>query len=118
VAHRELRIENDRREHAHRPNSTWFAESSTVMAHKTVQLIIGRILTDEELRRKFLVSPGDALTSLRDMGLDLTNTEIDALARTDRRLWISGVEWIDSRLQRCVIGSNARTSRDEDRNAG
>jgi hypothetical protein len=86
------------------------------MAHKTVELIIGRILTDEDLRERFLVSPGDALTALRDMGLDLTNTEIDALARTDRRLWISGVEWIDSRLQRCDIGSSARTSRDRGRN--
>jgi len=88
------------------------------MAHKTVQLIIGRILTDEELRERFLVSPDDALTSLQDMGLDLTSTEIDALARTDRRLWTSGVEWIDSRLQRCGVGSRARPSRDEGRNAG
>ena len=75
------------------------------MAHKTVQLIIGRILTDEELREKFLASPDDTLASLREMGFELTNAEIDALAGTDRQLWISGVEWIDSRLQRCRLGS-------------
>jgi hypothetical protein len=78
------------------------------MAHKTVQFIIGRILTDEELREQFLASPDDTLASLREMGFELTNAEIDALADTDRQLWISGVEWIDSRLQRCRLGSERK----------
>jgi hypothetical protein len=80
------------------------------MAHKTVQLIIGQILTDEELRASFLDGPVEMLASLRDMGFDLTNAEIDALTQTDRRLWTSGVEWIDARLQRCDLGSRARVS--------
>ena len=43
------------------------------MAYKTVQFIIGQILTDEELRAKFLASPAETLTYLRDdMGFDLT----------------------------------------------
>lgn len=74
------------------------------MAYKTVQFIIGRILTDEELREKFLVSPADTLTSLRDdLGFDLTNTEIDAIAKTDPQLWESGPDWVDTRLQRCPL---------------
>jgi hypothetical protein len=74
------------------------------MAHKTVQFIIGRILTDEELREKFLVSPTETLASLReDMGFDLTNTEIDAIAKTDPQLWETGPDWIDARLQRCPL---------------
>ena len=74
------------------------------MAYKTVQFIIGRILTDEELREKFLVSPADTLTSLRDdLGFDLTNTEIDAIAKTDPQLWESGPDWVDARLQRCPL---------------
>ncbi|HWW82806.1 MAG TPA: Os1348 family NHLP clan protein [Vicinamibacterales bacterium] len=80
------------------------------MAHRTVQLIIGQILTDEELRARFLDGPVEMLSSLRDMGFDLTNAEIDALAQTDRRLWTWGVDWIDGRLQRCDLGSRARVS--------
>jgi hypothetical protein len=79
-------------------------KADTIMAYKTVQFIIGRILTDEELREKFLVSPAETLTYLRDeMGFDLTNAEIDAIARTDLQLWEAGPHWIDARLQRCSL---------------
>ena len=77
------------------------------MSQKTVQFIIGQILTDEELRARFLGGPLETLNSLRDMGFDLTNAEVDALTQTDHRLWASGAEWIDSRLQRCDLGSPA-----------
>ena len=80
------------------------------MAQKTVQFIIGQILTDEELRTRFLDGPVETLSSLRDMGFDLTNAEIDALTKTDRRLWASGADWIDGRLQRCDLGSSPRGS--------
>ena len=73
------------------------------MAQKTVQIIIGRILTDEELRRKFLVAPVETLSAFRESGLDLSDAEIDALTNTDRELWKSGADWIDSRLQRCCL---------------
>ena len=78
------------------------------MAHKTVQFIIGQILTDEALRAQFLDEPIETLSALRNSGFDLTNAEIDALGRTDRRLWTSGVRWIDARLQRCDLGSGGR----------
>jgi len=73
------------------------------MAHKTVQFIIGQILTDEELRARFLDQPIETLTSLRDKGFDLTKSEIDALLLTDPRLWRAGPQWVDSRLQRCRL---------------
>jgi hypothetical protein len=72
------------------------------MAHKTVQLIIGRILTDEPFRDRFVADPGGTLTSLRELGYDLTPRELDALSNTNRELWQHGPEWIDARLQRCV----------------
>jgi hypothetical protein len=71
------------------------------MAQKNVQLIVGRILTDEEFRSDFLERPIAILASLRDRGFELTNIEVDALARTDARLWQCGAEWIDPRIQRC-----------------
>jgi hypothetical protein len=79
------------------------------MAQKNVQLIIGQILTDEEFRADFLERPRAALASLRDRGFELTNVEVDALARTDRRLWQCGAEWIDARIQRCrLVGGDTK----------
>ena len=72
------------------------------MAHKTVQLIIGRILTDEPFRDRFVVDPDGTLTALREMGYELTRVEIDALSNTDQQLWHKGPHWIDPRLQRCA----------------
>jgi hypothetical protein len=73
------------------------------MAQRTVQLIIGQILTDEEFRSDFLERPIETLRSLRERGVELTNVELDALAHTDRRFWVIGAEWIDARLQRCRL---------------
>ena len=79
------------------------------MAQKNVQLIIGQILTDEEFRADFLERPRATLASLRDRGFELTNVEVDALARTDRRLWQTGAEWIDARIQRCrLVGGDVK----------
>jgi hypothetical protein len=78
------------------------------MAQRTVQLIIGQILTDEEFRSDFLERPIEILTSLRERGFELTTVEVNALARTDRRFWAVGAEWIDSRLQRCRLNGGAR----------
>lgn len=78
------------------------------MAQRTVQLIIGQILTDEELRSDFLEWPIATLATLRDRGFELTDVEADALARTDRRLWQWGAEWIDGRLQRCRLNGGER----------
>jgi hypothetical protein len=70
------------------------------MAQKTVQFIIGQILTDEELRANFLERPVETLAWLRGMGFELTDHEMDAITQTDRRLWQKGAKWVDSRLQR------------------
>ena len=41
------------------------------MAQRTVQLIIGQILTDEEFRSNFLERPSEILESLRERGVEL-----------------------------------------------
>jgi len=75
------------------------------MAHKIVQLIIGRLLTDEELRLEFLEEPRETLAALREQGFDLTQWEIDALVDTDPEVWVEGAPLIDARLQRCSLKS-------------
>jgi hypothetical protein len=80
------------------------------MAHKTVQLIIGRILTDEELREKFLVAPVETLSAFRDSGMELTDAEIEALVSTDVDWWRSGADKIDARLQGCALRKRATST--------
>jgi hypothetical protein len=70
------------------------------MSLKTVQLLVGRLVTDEEYRLNFLSDPVRALTTLRDQGVELTAAEIDALIRTDRTLWCDAAARIDRDLQR------------------
>jgi hypothetical protein len=83
------------------------------MAQKVVQFIIGQILTDEELRTRFVKRPLETLSDLRDAGFELTNSEIEALVQTDRRLWQLGKAWIDSRLQRYPLRPSSASGRPE-----
>jgi hypothetical protein len=73
------------------------------MSQKTVQLVIGRLLTDEELRACFVERPRDTLAELRERGYDLTDEEIDALARSDAKAWPAMARRIHPRLQRCSL---------------
>jgi len=84
-------------EHTLPPRAT---ATRTGMSLKTVQLIVGRLVTDEEYRLNFLSDPIRALTTLRDQGVELTSAELDALIRTDRTLWSDAAARIDPDLQR------------------
>ena len=70
------------------------------MSQKTVQLIVGRLITDEEFRAEFLRHPAAALAVMREQGYELTPTEIEALLKTDRTLWTDAAARIDPQLQR------------------
>jgi hypothetical protein len=83
------------------------------MAQKVVQFIIGQILTDEELRARFVKRPLETFSELRGAGFELTNSEIEALAQTDRRLWELGKTWIDPRLRRYPLRPSRASGRPE-----
>jgi len=73
------------------------------MSQKTVQLVMGRLLTDEDLRLQFVERPHETLVELRDQGYELTGDEIDALVRSDPAVWPSMARRIHPRLQRCSL---------------
>jgi hypothetical protein len=70
------------------------------MSYKTVQFLIGRLLTDEELRLQFLRAPMDTLIGLREEGFELTRSEIEALVQTDATVWTFAAERLHPHLQR------------------
>jgi len=73
------------------------------MSQRTVQLLIGQLLTDEEARLRFLQQPLGMLAMLRAQGVELTNGEIEALVETDRAFWDSAAARLHPRLQRCSL---------------
>ena len=75
------------------------------MSQRNVQLVIGRLVTDEELRRRFVRAPVETLEELSERGWDLTRGEIEALLETDAHLWGRVAGKLSSRLQRCSLRS-------------
>jgi hypothetical protein len=73
------------------------------MSQRTVERVIGRLVTDEELRQEFTRAPEDTLKALRAQGWDLNRTEIDALLTMQVSLWSEFAARIDLRLQRCSL---------------
>lgn len=74
------------------------------MAHRVVELLIGRLITDEEFRADFTRNPEALLRGLKDHGFDLSATEIAALAETDPDVWARAAEEVDPRLRKLVFG--------------
>ncbi len=73
------------------------------MTQRNVEMLIGRLLTDEELRRRFVGQPEQTLAELCARGYEFSRGEIDALLQIDTDVWTSGAERISSRLQRCSL---------------
>lgn len=73
------------------------------MSQRSVQLVIGRLVTDEDLRQRFRQDPARTLEDLADEGWELTRGEIDALLETDGQLWSRVAAKLPSRLQRCSL---------------
>ena len=73
------------------------------LAQRIVEMLIGRLITDEQFRSEFLENPETTLRGLVDRGVELNRTEIDALMATDRTLWVRSAESIDPRLQKISL---------------
>jgi hypothetical protein len=60
------------------------------MSQHTVERVITRLLTDEELRLRFALDPLNTLAELYLRGLVLTPDEIDVFIQSDVWLWFVG----------------------------
>ena len=77
------------------------------MAQRSIEMLIGRLITDERFRTDFLAAPEETLNDLCALGLDLSRSEIVALVSTDPALWIRAASEIDPRLQKVNLTTNA-----------
>ena len=73
------------------------------MAQRIVEVVIGRLITDEQFRAAFVAHPEGTLVGLGDRGLELTRTEIAALVNTDPALWERAAGMLDPRLQKASL---------------
>lgn len=83
----------------------WLIERRRDVAQRSVEVVIGRLVTDEAFRAMFLRDPGATLTQFTECGYELTSLEITALRATDASLWTRTAEQIDPRLQKVSLVS-------------
>ena len=80
------------------------------MTQRSIEMVIGRLSTDEEFRTKFLNDPRQALAELLELGTHLNDVEMAALMATDLTLWDRVADAIDPRLQKVISGTLNRDS--------
>jgi hypothetical protein len=73
------------------------------VAQRIVEMLIGRLITDEEFRFEFLNDPEGTLKTVGERGLELSPTEVAALVKTDHAIWARTAEAIDARLQKASL---------------
>ena len=73
------------------------------MSQRNVELLIGRLLTDEEMRRQFIRQPAGTIQEFCRQGWELSVGEIEALTATEATMWSELASRIPSRLQRCSL---------------
>lgn len=75
------------------------------MSQRNVEIVIGRLVTDEAFRAMFIEDPASTLTQFTEWGYELTPLEIAALKAIEPGLWTRTAEQIDPRLQKVFFGS-------------
>jgi hypothetical protein len=75
----------------------------TDVAQRNVEILIGRLITDEAFRSAFRAAPSVALTAFVESGYELTPLEIAAVRRTPLHVWERIAEHIDPRLQKAAF---------------
>jgi hypothetical protein len=73
------------------------------VSQKSVEIVIGRLVTDEALRARFLRDPWATLRQLGEAGLELNPGEVDALLAMQSDFLNALADWVHPRLQKAVL---------------
>jgi hypothetical protein len=57
------------------------------VTQRWIEVVIGKLLTDADVRRRYVAAPQETLLNLMDQGVHLTAAEIRALLAIDIGLW-------------------------------
>jgi len=74
------------------------------VAQRSIEILVGRLLTDEAFRNAFLRNHSTVLEAFCETGHELTTWEIAALTATPKRLWNEFAAQLDPRLQKANLG--------------
>lgn len=80
------------------------------MSQKTVEILLGKLVTDEELRHHFREAPLEILDCMRQAGHDLSAVEAEALRSLDTEALERFARALDPRLQKACLHTNPRIS--------
>jgi hypothetical protein len=75
------------------------------VSQRAIEIIVGRLVTDEAFRKAFERDPRHTLEQLLAQGVGLTETEIVALIETRPTLWAEMGDQIDPHLQKADLRS-------------
>jgi hypothetical protein len=73
------------------------------VAQRSIEILIGRLITDEAFRAAFFRDAASTLRGFTDSGYELTYVEIAALKATHAEVWAQAAEQIDPRLQKASL---------------
>jgi len=77
------------------------------VAQRSIEILIGRLVTDEAFRLAFCKDAGTTLAEFIESGYELTALEIAALGTTPARMWKRIAKQIDPRLQKVSLGGRS-----------
>jgi hypothetical protein len=84
------------------------------MAHRSIEILIGRLITDETFRAAFLENAATTLTGFIGSGFELTPLEITAVQTTRADVWARVAERIDPRLRKASFRRSDRPHKCEE----
>ena len=70
---------------------------------RSIEILIGKLVTDEEFRSAFRRDPVATLELAGEWGLPLSPYEVRALLSTDQSLWDRVADELDNRLQKASL---------------
>ena len=73
------------------------------MSQKNVEIVIGKLATDEALRTQFTRDPTATLRQLGEAGLELSSGEMKALLEMPAALLNVLASWVHPRLQKVAF---------------
>jgi hypothetical protein len=78
------------------------------MTHRNVETLIGRLVTDAALRRRFEADRATVLREFCEQGYELTSIEIEGLESTDVSALGAVEEALDRRIRKLDRGKGPR----------